>query len=146
MRTTLLFLLAALPAAGTAPGANWPEFRGPTGDGHAQASGLPVHWSETENVRWKTPIHDKGWSSPVVWGDQVWMTTATADGHRMYAVCVDRGTGKVVHDLELFDVAKPGYAPEQNSYASPTPRSRRAGFTSTSAATAPPAWTRPPAR
>jgi glucose dehydrogenase len=121
MRTTLLFLLATLPAAGADSGANWPEFRGPTGDGHARATGLPVHWSETENVRWKTPLHDKGWSSPVVWGDQVWLTTATADGKHMYAICIDRGTGKVVYDLDLFDVAKPGFAPEQNSYASPTP-------------------------
>jgi len=47
------------------------------------ATGLPIRWSETENVRWKTPIHDKGWSSPVVWGDQVWLTTAREDGKQM---------------------------------------------------------------
>src|SRR5579871_6062438 len=111
MRATLLLILTALPAAAAVGADNWPEFRGPTGDGHAQASGLPVRWSETENVRWKTPIHDKGWSSPVVWGDQVWMTTATADGKRLFAVAVDRQTGKVLHDIELFDVEKPDYAP-----------------------------------
>jgi outer membrane protein assembly factor BamB len=121
MRTTLLLLLAALPAAAADRDASWPEFRGPTGDGHARASGLPVRWSETDNVRWKTPIHDKGWSSPVVWGDQVWLTTATADGKRMYAVAIERGTGKVVYDIKLFDVAKPQWAPDENSYASPTP-------------------------
>ena len=49
---------------------NWPEFRGPHGDGHADAKNLPLTWSDTENVRWKTAIHDKGWSSPVVWGNQ----------------------------------------------------------------------------
>src|SRR5437773_11630223 len=81
-------LLVALAAAGA--GENWPEFRGPSGDGHSDARGLPLRWSETENVRWKTPIHDKGWSSPVIWGDQVWMTKATADGKRLYAICVDR--------------------------------------------------------
>ena len=57
-------------------GESWPEFRGPTGDGHSDSTGLPLTWSETENVAWKTPIHDRGWSSPVVWGNQVWVTTA----------------------------------------------------------------------
>ena len=121
MRATLLLLVTALPAAAALGADTWPEFRGPTGDGHAQAAGLPTRWSETENVRWKTPIHDKGWSSPVVWGDQVWMTTATADGTHLYAIAVDRQTGKVLHDIKLFDVDTPGFAPPQNSYASPTP-------------------------
>jgi len=100
---------------------NWPEFRGPTGDGHSDATGLPVRWSETENVRWKVAIHDKGWSSPVIWGDQVWFTTATADGKQMFAMCVDRTSGKILHDIKLFDIAKPGFCPPFNSYASPTP-------------------------
>jgi outer membrane protein assembly factor BamB len=121
MRTTLLLAVTVLTAAGALAADNWPEFRGPEGNGHARAAGLPARWSETENVRWKTAIHDKGWSSPVVWGDQVWLTTATADGKRMFAVGVDRQTGKVLHDVELFDVAKPGWAPDENSYASPTP-------------------------
>jgi outer membrane protein assembly factor BamB len=121
MRTLLVFSAAALLARAAPGGENWPEFRGPTGDGWARATGLPLHWSETENVRWKTPIHDKGWSSPVVWGEQVWLTTASADGKRLFAVCVDRQTGKVVYDLELFDVEKPGFCPPTNSYASPTP-------------------------
>jgi outer membrane protein assembly factor BamB len=121
MRTTLPLLVALLSGVPALGADSWPEFRGPTGDGHARATDLPVRWGETANVRWKTAIHDKGWSSPVVWGDQVWMTTATADGKRMFAVCVDRRTGKVLHDLELFDVEKPDFAPAQNSYASPTP-------------------------
>ena len=56
---------------------NWPQFRGPTGDGHSDAKGLPLTWSETNNVKWKTEIHDKGWSSPVIWGGEVWLTTAS---------------------------------------------------------------------
>jgi outer membrane protein assembly factor BamB len=114
---------------------NWPEFRGPHGDGHADAHNLPIHWSDTENVRWKTAIHDKGWSSPVVWGNQVWVTTATEKGDKCYAVGLDRETGKILHDLLLFEVkvvplAKknpPNIAApyeqwaEYNSYASPTP-------------------------
>jgi outer membrane protein assembly factor BamB len=121
MLRRLLLLLSAFLTAGAVAGENWPQFRGPHGAGRSDATGLPVKWSEKENVVWKTPIHDKGWSSPVVWGDQVWMTTARADGKMMYAVCVDRNTGKIVHDLKMFDVEKPAFCIAYNSYASPTP-------------------------
>src|SRR3972149_567083 len=83
---------------------NWPQFRGPGGDGHAQAADLPRTWSETANVAWETPIHGRGWSSPVVWGGQVWLTTATESGERLFAVCVDRDSGKIVRDIRVFDV------------------------------------------
>ena len=100
----------------------WPQFRGPGGDGHSEAKGLPLEWSETTNVKWKTPIHDEGRSSPVIWGSQVWMTTATADGKRLYAVCVDRDTGKIVHDIPVFDVQQPQEIwGNKNGHASPTP-------------------------
>ena len=100
---------------------SWPGFRGPNGTGHAQAHDLPLEWSETQNVRWKTAIHDLGWSSPVVWGDQIWLTTATADGKAMYAVGVDRQTGQVLHDIKLFDNEQPAFRHASNSYASCTP-------------------------
>ena len=100
---------------------NWPQFRGPRGDGTSQASGLPLTWSETEHVRWKTAIHDRGHSSPVVWDGQVWMTTATADGHRLFAVGVDRASGRVLHDVPVFAVEHPQPIATLNSYASPTP-------------------------
>jgi outer membrane protein assembly factor BamB len=100
---------------------NWPEFRGPRGDGTSTSTGLPVSWSETEHVRWKTEIHGRGWASPVVWGNQIWLATATPDGHELYAVCVDRDSGKIIRDQKLFDVAKPQFAHEFNTYASPTP-------------------------
>jgi outer membrane protein assembly factor BamB len=132
-----LSIFAALAVAAMAVAAdNWPEFRGPHGDGHADASGLPTTWSETQNVRWKTAIHDKGWSSPVVWGNQVWMTTATEKGDKCWAVAVDRETGKVIHDILLFEVNVKPLPPKKtspsimtpyeewvafNSYASPTP-------------------------
>ncbi len=99
----------------------WPEFRGPYGNGHSDSKGLPLRWSATENVAWKTEIHDVGWSSPVVWGDQVWMTTATRSGKQVFAVCVDRNTGKVLHDVKVFDVRKPQKINSLNSHASPTP-------------------------
>jgi outer membrane protein assembly factor BamB len=122
MRNVLTLLVTLSLAAAAGAGDNWPQFRGPHGDGHADTTNLPLTWSEKENVVWKTAIHDRGWSSPVVWGDQVWLTTATADGHEMYAVCVDRATGKVVHDVKVFDVAKPDPLNNpMNTYASPTP-------------------------
>ena len=114
-----LALLLSLTAAHTAD--NWPQYRGPTGDGVSAAKGLPLTWSETNNVKWKTPIHGRAWSSPVIWGNQVWLTTATEDGHELFAVCVDRDTGKVVHDIKLFTVEKPQFAHKFNTHGSPTP-------------------------
>ena len=92
----LLALVSSVAPADTPANRNWPGFLGPDGDGHTAATGLPLKWSETENVKWKTPIHGRGWSSPVVWGDQVWMTTATPDGKEMFAICADRNTGKIL--------------------------------------------------
>ena len=101
--------------------AQWPQFRGPDGNGMSAARGLPITWSETENVRWKIPVHGRGWSSPVVLGSQVWMTTATTDGKQLFAIAVDKDSGKILFDLKLFDVAHPQFAHAFNSYASPTP-------------------------
>ncbi len=108
-------------AGGAEAADNWPGFRGPNGDGTSSATGLPVTWSEQEHVVWKTPIHGKGWSSPVIWGDQIWMTTAPEDGKQLYAVCVDRQSGEIVHDILVFEIAEPQYCIPFNSYASPTP-------------------------
>ena len=113
---TLLLLSAPLFAA-----ENWPQFRGPAGDGQSDATGLPVKFSETEKVKWKTPIHGKAWSSPVIWGSQVWLTTAKEDGTELGVVCVDKGSGKVLRDDVLFRVATPQFCHKFNSYASPTP-------------------------
>ena len=118
----MLVVLGLVTCTRDALGAeNWPQFRGPDGDGVSDVKGLPLNWSDTQNVKWKTPVHGKAWSSPVVWGGQVWMTTATADGHELFAVCLDRESGKVVFDEKLFDVEKPQYCIAFNSYASPTP-------------------------
>jgi len=119
---TAFWLVLALQAAGPSPaGEDWREFRGPTGQGHAGAEHLPLAWAESRNIAWKTAIHDRGWSSPVVCGNQVWLTTATEDGRRLFAVCVDRETGKVVHDIQVFEVEKPQPIAEANTYATPTP-------------------------
>lgn len=121
-----MVLLLSLGARGMAleqhaSSLNWPEFRGPTADGHAGSLGLPLTWSETDHVVWKTPIHDHGWSSPVVWQNQIWVTTAKEDGTQLFAVCVDRDTGEVVQDVKVFDVENPGHVAAVNSFASPTP-------------------------
>jgi outer membrane protein assembly factor BamB len=120
MRITLVFVALIALRLGAAE-TNWPEFRGLQGNGIAASTNLPLKWSEKQNVKWNTPIHGKAWSSPVIWGQQVWLTTATSDGHELFAVYVDRDTGKVVQDLKLFDVAKPQFCHPFNSYASPTP-------------------------
>ncbi len=120
---------ALLSGAAIAPHATaadiWPQFRGPLGNGHAEASDLPTKFSDAdgkqENIAWKTGIHGKAWSSPVVWGEQIWLTTAPADGKAMYAVCVDLNSGKILHDLKLWDVEKPQFCIDMNSYASCTP-------------------------
>jgi hypothetical protein len=121
MRYTISVLLLVCPVAGLPAGDVWPQYRGPTGDGHSDARNVPTTWSETENIRWKVAVHDMGWSSPVVWGDQVWVTTALVDGREFYAVCVDRKTGKTVHDLKLFTEDKPVNYYKYNSSATPTP-------------------------
>jgi outer membrane protein assembly factor BamB len=99
---------------------NWPEFRGPRRDGHTDAKRLPLTWSETNHITWKQPIHDLGWSSPVVWEKQIWVTTATENGKQQFAVCVNADTGKIVHDVKVFDTENPEHVASVNSYASPT--------------------------
>ncbi len=100
--------------------ANWPDWRGPTADGRSEATGLPLTWSEDENILWKTPIHDFGYSTPVVWGSQIWLTSATKDGRTLYAVCVDLNTGALVHDIEVFHPDQPQDINPNNTYATPS--------------------------
>jgi len=113
-----ILLLRAI-VAGAAD--DWPQFRGPSGDGRTGATGLPLTWSESERVKWKTPIHGRGWSSPVIGGNQIWVTTATEDGQDLSVLCLNKEDGKIIHDLKLFRVEKPQFAHKFNTYASPTP-------------------------
>lgn len=117
-------LLAGLIVSHTlvaAAAEGWPQFRGPDGQGHAAARGLPIAWSETENVRWKAPIAGLGWSSPVVVGQQIWLTTAIEEQASLRALCLDRRTGQVLHDVEVFRKDDLGRIAAKNSHASPTP-------------------------
>ena len=121
MRTSMSLLLGLLFLSPLCAEEHWNQFRGAKGDGKATATGVPAEFGEEKNVRWKTAIHGKGWSSPVVWGDQIWMTTAPEDGKVLYAVCVDLDSGKIVHNIKVFDVPEPEFCHPTNSYASPTP-------------------------
>ena len=121
--------LAVLSLGAAAVQADWPEFRGPWGNGHAAGSpdgktvGVPLHWSETNNVRWKTPIPHRGWSTPVVMGGQVWVTTATEDGHDFFVLGLDADTGKVVVHEKVFHSDNPeplGNGASMNCYATPS--------------------------
>src|SRR6476469_6488100 len=103
---SLLLLISSSPVRA---GDDWTQFRGPTGQGESDSTGLPIEIGEGKYVVWKTPIHGKAWSSPVVMGDQVWMTSATEKGDKLYGICVDKNTGKIVHDLLLFEIASPQY-------------------------------------
>ena len=99
----------------------WSQFRGHCGNGIIKSTSAPINWSENTNIDWKTPIHDRGWSSPVIWNDQIWMTTATKEGNKMYAICVNKLSGKIEHDIHVFDVKSPQAITNENTYASPTP-------------------------
>jgi outer membrane protein assembly factor BamB len=123
MNRTSVALIAAFlfSTVASAEPANWPQFRGPSGQGVSELHGLPLTWSEKENVKWKTPIHGRAWSCPVVWENQIWLPSATDDGRELFAICVDRDSGRIIYDRKLFDVPNPQYRHPFNSYASPTP-------------------------
>lgn len=123
----------------------WPEFRGPNGQGISTEKNLPLSWSETENVRWKTEIPGNGWSSPVVDGGKIWLTTATvvelseeeqaakvagtqladqmiaARTVTLWAVEIDLESGSLLRKIKLLEVLEPAPIHSLNSYASPTP-------------------------
>jgi outer membrane protein assembly factor BamB len=100
---------------------DWPEFRGPTGQGHSDERGLPMVWSETKNVRWKVAIPGRAWSSPAIQGDRIWLTTATEEGKSLRAISVDRNTGAILLNVEIFRLKSLGNLNSKNSQASPTP-------------------------
>ena len=124
--------------------ADWKQWRGPSGDGHTDAN-LPTRWSEDRNVKWRAHIPGKGWSSPVIEGNQIWFTTAfetlateaetkerlkkntggvpvyVLSKVRLHAVCIDKQTGKLLHNLEVLVKNEPQWVHKLNSYASPTP-------------------------
>ena len=99
---------------------NWPRFRGPTGQGHSSEKILPLNWSAESNLVWKTEIPGIGWSSPIVWAERVFVTSATGNETKCHVLCVDRKSGKIIWDKEVFEQV-PRRKESKNSYATPTP-------------------------
>jgi outer membrane protein assembly factor BamB len=120
---SLLCVCFVLTASFIYAGETWSHFRGDIGDGRADNAQLPLEIGEGLNVKWKVPIAGRGWSSPVIWKDQIWLTTATEDGVKMSAICIDRRTGQTLHNIVVFENALDDirFRHPTNSYASPTP-------------------------
>jgi outer membrane protein assembly factor BamB len=120
--TLIVFLLlCALLQPWSGLSEDWPEFRGPSGQGHSAEKGLPISWSESKNIAWKTAIPGLGWSSPVIQGDRIWLTTALDEGRSLRALCLDRGNGQLLQNIEVFHKENPLRIHAKNSHASPTP-------------------------
>ena len=117
---TLLLIASLCALTSSLSAENWSRFRGPTGQGISSEKKLPLHWSATSNVVWKTPIPGAGWSSPVVWGDRIFVTTATDNATQCRALCLDRKSGKVLWNTAVFEQV-PRRKESKNSYATPTP-------------------------
>jgi outer membrane protein assembly factor BamB len=99
---------------------NWTHFRGSSSSGLAETENIPIKWDDS-SVKWKKEIHDRGHSSPVVFGDQIWVTTAKADGKELYSVCVDFKTGEIIFDIKVFTPDEAEEKHQLNTYATPTP-------------------------
>src|SRR5688572_3660463 len=116
MRALLIGMLCWAPWASAE---NWPQFRGPRGDGTSTETNVPLRWSATQNVKWKVSIPGEGHSSPVVWERSVFLTSATENGER-HLIRVDADTGKILWQKKVATSAKEPMHRENNS-ASSTP-------------------------
>jgi outer membrane protein assembly factor BamB len=115
---SLCFALC-LTASDSAWGENWMRFRGPTGQGISSEKKLPVTWSATENIKWKTSLPGKGWSSPIVFEEHVFLTASTEEGVSCRVICINRKDGTIAWTTEVHR-QKTGPMRKQNSYATPT--------------------------
>ena len=115
----LLFLLTSFAAHAD----DWPQFRGPTGQGHSAEHEVPFEWGEDHNVMWKVPVAGEGWSSPAVSEGRIWLTTATIDdeGASLRALAFDARTGSELVNSEVFRMTDARLLNFKNTHASPTP-------------------------
>lgn len=120
-RSVLPFALALLLPTAVAGAGDWTEFRGPGQQGHSDELGLPLTWSPTEHVVWKTDIPGLGWSSPAIAGGKIWLTTGVDDGRSLRVLRLDAASGALETSIEVFAPAEPGSVHAKNSHASPTP-------------------------
>jgi outer membrane protein assembly factor BamB len=119
-RTELILAIVAILAAGSLRAeTNWPRFRGPAGTGQSSETGLPVEFGP-KDVTWKTPIAGRGQSSPVIWGEKIFLTTASEDGTQRSVVCVNRADGKLLWQTEAPWTGTPEGLHKMNLYASAT--------------------------
>ena len=142
---TCLIMAACLSQLADSMAEDSLQWRGSDGQGHSTAKNLPITWSETSNVAWKTEIPGRGWSTPVVQGNDIWLTTAiefladekeTAERLKantgdqplvvlqrveLRALCVDRKSGQIKQNVLLIDKKSPQWVHKLNSYASPSP-------------------------
>jgi outer membrane protein assembly factor BamB len=114
-----LLSLALLCSPAPIPAGDWPEFRGPGGQGHSSETGLPLEWSETRNVLWKISVPGRGWSSPAIAQGRIWLTTAT--GPQLRALSYDAATGRELSNTVVFEIPSRAPMHAKNSHASPTP-------------------------
>jgi len=115
---SILFLLVAVVLRVDA--GNWPQFRGPDGQGHSPETSIPTTWSASQGIAWKTPIPGESWSSPIVQGRHVFVTTATDNGESCRVLALDRDSGRILWNTEVFRQI-PRRKETRNSYATPTP-------------------------
>ena len=116
-----LLLFCVLTLFSTCCFADWPEFRGPNADGTAEGN-LPVEWSEDKNVTWRKEIHGKGWSTPAVVSERIWLTTAAENGTTMSLLCLNYVNGDVLLDRVLITNDNPEpLSNKMNTYASCSP-------------------------
>ena len=118
--TALVFVSASLIPDLNAQEKNWTHFRGSQLNGIAENEKIPLKWDDS-SIKWKTAVHDKGYSSPVIYGNQIWLTTASSDGKDLYAVCIDFNTGKILFDIKVFTPGDIEGKHSLNTYATPTP-------------------------
>lgn len=117
----IAWILLALSLAAAATADNWPAWRGADGTGRCRETGVPVQWSATENVRWKTPLPGPGNSTPIVWGDRIFLTQSLDEGGKHRALlCFDRKDGKLLWQQETpFDGQETTH--KDNPYCSASP-------------------------
>lgn len=122
MKKCCILLLVATLATTLKADSPWPMFRGPEGNGFTTSRNLPLSWSETNNVQWKTEIPQRGWSTPVLAAGRIWLTSATPEGTEFYLFAVDAQSGKIVISNNLFSCAAPEpLGNNVNCYAAPSP-------------------------
>ena len=117
-----VWLAIGLGAVGSASGENWPSWRGPRGDGTSTEEHVPVRWdgSSRENITWKTPLPGWGHSSPIVWGEQLFLVSCIDDNQARVLFSVGRDTGRILWQQVVIE-APLERRHNLNSYASGTP-------------------------